>query len=184
MGRRHQSPPWVESGPKLLWQADHRCRSGVSTTMRRNAVVLLSLASLCGCDEKPHVAADSGTQVAPLEQNGVHDGLLVTKASPPGLLASTSGNIASRNGCIVVDNGRTALVLIWPKGTLLDVERRHILVTHNDGTRTAYEIGRWQTLPGGEFSPVDGSSKAYLSPGNPNCRGAGFAVSDVKVSAN
>lgn len=168
----------------IWWKPDHSCRSGVSTAVKSIAVVLLSLGSLCGCDEKPPAAADSESRVAPLEQNGGHDGLLVATASPPGLLASATGDIASRNGCIVVNNGKTALMLIWPKGTVLDVERRHILVTHDDGTRTAYEIGRWQTLPGGAVSPVDGSSSAFLSPGNPKCRGEGFAVSNAKVSAN
>lgn len=152
--------------------------------MRRSAVVLLSVASLGGCDEKPQAAKESGIRVVPLEQNGGLGGLLVAKASPPGLLASTSGTLARKNGCFVVDNGKTALVLIWPKGTLLDVARRHILVTHRDGTRTAYEIGRWQTLPGGAVSPVDGSSSALLLPGNAQCRGEGFAVSNAKVSEN
>ena len=166
---------------RIPCKADQRCRSGVARTMRIIATVLLSLTTLCACNKEPHAATENGTRVAPLEQNGGHEGLLVNTASPPGLLASALGNITSRNGCIVVDNGKTALVLIWPKGTVFDGERRHILVTHDDSTRTAYEIGHWQTLPGGAFSPVDGSSSAFLSPGNPKCRGEGFAVSNAKV---
>jgi hypothetical protein len=93
-----------------------------------------------------------------------------------------TGVLTTRNGCIVIDNGRTAYALVWPKGTVFDRDRRHIIVTHHDGTRTAYELGKWQTLPGGEASPVDGSSSAYLPPGNPDCKGAGIAVSNAKLT--
>lgn len=152
--------------------------------MRNIAFVLFSLGSLCGCSEKPQAADKNDDRLVPLKQDGGHDGLLVAKASPPGLLASAYGRIASKDGCIVIDNGKTALVLIWPKGTVFDVEGRHILVTHYDGTRTAYGLGRWQTLPGGGISHVDGGSSAFLAPGNPKCTGEGFAVSKAKVSAD
>ena len=151
--------------------------------MRSTVVILLTIGLLCGCNEEPQAADENDDRMAPIEQDGGYDGLLVSKASPPGLLASAYGRIASKDGCIVIDNGKTALVLIWPKGTVFDVERRHITVTHNDGTHTAYGIGQWEALPGGEFSPVDGSSSAFLAPGNPKCRGEGFAVSNAKESA-
>ncbi len=152
--------------------------------MRYLVVFVLFLGSLGGCQENRQADPQSANRVIPPEQNGGHSGLLVTTSSLPGLLASATGVLASRNGCIVIDNRRTALTLVWPKGTVFDNERRNIVVTHHDGTHTAYEIGKWQTLPGGGFSPVDGSSGVYLPPSNPKCRGAGFAVSNAKLRAN
>jgi hypothetical protein len=117
----------------------------------------------------------------PLENNGgkpAHDhaGLLIARVQVPGFLAPITGLLTTKNGCVVIDNGRTDYALVWPNGTEFTDDRRAIAVPQGDGTRRSYALGHTYTLVGGGISHVDGGSASFEPPGNPACKGQGWIV--------
>lgn len=109
-----------------------------------------------------------------------HEGLIVARDQVPGYLASMTGRLTTRNGCMVLDNGRSVYVLVWPAGTTFARNRGAIVVPQDDGTRATYNLGRNYTLVGGGISHVDGSSAGFEPPGNAACKGQAWVVSATK----
>lgn len=141
-------------------------------------IALIIAFPLTGCSRggQPQVAAENqNTQVG-----GGHEGLLVAREQVPGHLASMTGLVTMRNGCVMLDNGRTGYVLVWPAGTEFTSDRRTIVVPQDDGTRAAYTLGRNYTLAGGGMSRVDGSTTGFEPPGNAACQGQAWAVSTTR----
>lgn len=148
--------------------SDHGWRA-----MRRFALVSACFTAACTANETRNAAAQN--QLA--AERGDHKGLLVARQQVPGYLASMTGLLTFKDGCVVLDSGRSVYVLVWPIGTTFSADRRSILVQQDDGTTASYKVGRSHTLVGGAVSNVDGSSNAYEPPGNSACRGQAWIVS-------
>lgn len=131
-------------------------------------------------------ACSNGTQRQdPTDNRGNQDargdeGLLVARDQVPGYLASMTGLLTTRDGCVVLDNGRTAYVLVWPAGTTFTRDRGTIVMSLDDGTRAPYSLGRNYSLVGGGISHVDGSSAGFEPPGNAACKGQAWVVSATR----
>jgi hypothetical protein len=90
---------------------------------------------------------------------GLNDG---TPASPPGIFFPTLkepangypaalavGTLTNRNGCIVLQQGTTELLLIWPYGTTLQQDQTGALrVWRSDGSLIA-KVGDYVNIGGG-----------------------------------
>ena len=136
---------------------------------------------LSACREGPPSAnnPDRGSATIAHPEKG-HEGLLVAQEELPGFLSAITGTLATRDGCVVLDDGREARLVVWPKGTTWHERGNSIRVVHDDQSTTTYVLGRRYRLIGGGVSSFSGGSNGLAPPTNNNCSGPAWITSDLK----
>ncbi len=146
---------------------------------------LLSIAGalflLSACGDGPPSATNPDRSTAPFAhpEKG-HEGLLVAREELPGFLSSITGTLEIRDGCVVLDDGREARFVVWPKGSTWHERGDSIRVVHDDQSSTTYVLGRRYRLIGGGVSSFSGGSNGLAPPTNSKCSGPAWITSDLK----